>query len=328
MQNAIETGRLIRDKVNISMKYPLRAVQLVDGDESVLEGFKTLEKYIKEELNCVELSLQKQEDDFVVYTATPDNLLMGKAFKKQFDKKLKAQIAQLSSDQIRDYLKNGKTTVSGLEITEGMLKINKEFNDALKKDSKWAVHSSMMSSVMLDTVQDEDLLHQGLGREITNRIQRLRKTSGISIEDQIEIFYSFAGESSEQSVLGRVISAHGDKIAKHTKMAFVPGSVRQSHAIHIGDTEFIMPENESEHVKISICLATPNFVDSALTAFVDGTTTAADIKSFVLQHDSTTLANLVAANGGLKFKLNGKEINLKHKEHFFFNANDLLANKQ
>ena len=31
----------------------------------------------------------------------------------------------------------------------------------------------------------------GLSREVTNRIQRLRKTSGISIDDQIEIFYQF-----------------------------------------------------------------------------------------------------------------------------------------
>ena len=44
---------------------------------------------------------------------------------------------------------------------------------------------------MLDIVQTEDLKNIGIAREITNRIQRLRKTSGISIDDQIEIFYSF-----------------------------------------------------------------------------------------------------------------------------------------
>jgi len=36
MQDAIETGRLIRDKIRIPMKYPLRRVRLVDADENVL----------------------------------------------------------------------------------------------------------------------------------------------------------------------------------------------------------------------------------------------------------------------------------------------------
>jgi isoleucyl-tRNA synthetase len=49
----------------------------------------------------------------------------------------------------------------------------------------------MLSSVMLDTEQTEELKNMGLSREVTNRIQRLRKTSGISIDDQIEIFYQF-----------------------------------------------------------------------------------------------------------------------------------------
>jgi len=98
MQNVIETGRLVRDKVNISMKYPLRKVQLVDADTKILEGFKTLESYIKEELNCMELSLQSSEDDFVVYTATPENRSMGQAFGKKFDKNLKKAITQLTSD--------------------------------------------------------------------------------------------------------------------------------------------------------------------------------------------------------------------------------------
>lgn len=69
MQHAIETGRVIRDAKKISMKYPLQSVTLVDADEDVLAGYKICEKYIKEELNCMELKLESNEDEFVVYTA-------------------------------------------------------------------------------------------------------------------------------------------------------------------------------------------------------------------------------------------------------------------
>ena len=170
MQNAIETGRLIRDKTMISMKYPLKTVCLVDADVQVLKGYELLEKYIKEELNCLELELKSTEDDYVVYKATADNREMGQAFGKKFDKAAKAAIENLSSDMIRQYLKTDNIEVNGLNITAGMLKISKDFKDEYQKSKKWAVASSMLSSVMLDTEQTDELKNMGLSREVTNRI--------------------------------------------------------------------------------------------------------------------------------------------------------------
>ena len=67
----------------------------------MLKGYELLEKYIKEELNCLELELKSSEDDYVVYKATADNREMGQAFGKKFDKAAKAAIENLSSDMIR-----------------------------------------------------------------------------------------------------------------------------------------------------------------------------------------------------------------------------------
>jgi isoleucyl-tRNA synthetase len=108
---------------------------------------------------------------------------MGQAFGKKFDKAAKAAIENLSSDMIRQYLKTENIEVNGLQITAGMLKVSKDFKEEYQKSTKWAVASSMLSSVMLDTEQTEELKNMGLSREVTNRIQRLRKTSGISIDD-------------------------------------------------------------------------------------------------------------------------------------------------
>ena len=89
----------------------------------------------------------------------------------------------MSSDAIRSYLKAGSLKVGDMNIVAGMLKINKDFKKEYVESKKWAVASSMLSSVMLDTEQTEELSHMGLAREVVNRIQRLRKNSGISIED-------------------------------------------------------------------------------------------------------------------------------------------------
>ena len=57
---------------------------------------------------------------------------------------------------------------------------------------------------MLGIKMSPELLSLGQSREVTNRIQRLRKTSGISIDDQIEIFYEFTGKASSKSQLGMI----------------------------------------------------------------------------------------------------------------------------
>lgn len=86
MQSAIETGRLIRDRVKIPMKSPLRKVRLVDADIKILDGFAKVEKFIKEELNCYEIELVQNEDDYLIYSCNPDHREIGSVLKKKFNK--------------------------------------------------------------------------------------------------------------------------------------------------------------------------------------------------------------------------------------------------
>ena len=55
MQSAIETGRKLRDKVKLPMKYPLRTVKLIEADPVIAQGLEDLSYYIKTELNCMEI---------------------------------------------------------------------------------------------------------------------------------------------------------------------------------------------------------------------------------------------------------------------------------
>ena len=177
---------------------------------------------------------------------------MGQAFGKQFDKKTKAAVSALTNDQIRAYIKNGTVEVNGLNVTEGMLKISKSFNKEYESNPQYATASSMLSSVMLDKVLTEDLKMIGLSREVTNRIQRLRKTSGITIDDQIEIFYSFADESKH---MAQVVTKYQDKMYAQTRMSVLPLKHKQGEPKVVGNTEFVHPEDESDRVDILIVFA-------------------------------------------------------------------------
>jgi isoleucyl-tRNA synthetase len=150
MQDAIVTGRLIRDAIKVPMKWPLRKVVLIDADQEVLDNYIALEKYIKEELNCFEIVTEINENAHVNYSCEPENKLIGQALKKANNKEFGQKLRELTTDELKQYLATGKVMCHGHELQEGWLKIGKDFKPEFKNHERWAVRSSMLSSVMLD----------------------------------------------------------------------------------------------------------------------------------------------------------------------------------
>ena len=250
MQSAIENGRLIRDRKNIPVKTPLSTVVLVDSDPQAIKDFEEVKNYIMEELNCLELKTEQNEDNFVSYKCEPDNKEIGSVLKKAYDKKLKTEIQNLSTGQLREYLKEGTIKVGGHDILNGWLKVEKIFKEEYQKSEEYACASNMTSSVMLKTTMDDNLKNMGLSREITNRIQKLRKGSGISIDDQIEVFYTLPANGG---TLASVVQDHGDKIRGLIKMPFMADANKQPGQVVIGITKFENPANPGEEVTLHVC---------------------------------------------------------------------------
>lgn len=193
----------------------------------------------------------------------------------------------------------GKIDINGNEVVEGMLKVQKSFKKSVAGGSDWACECSDRASVMLYTVKDEELMRKGLSREVTNRIQRLRKTSGISIEDQIEIFYEFANGATESSEIGTVVLEFKDNIESTTRMPLAAKSELKDYAQIVGETEFAIPETEDvEMVKLHIYYASPILLDDKLTesfgsAGPDGSSLVEKIKSYVTGMERGSLIKLV-----------------------------------
>lgn len=202
-----------------------------------------------------------------------------------------------------------------------MLKINKDFNEAVIKDLTWGQKASNKSNVMLNIEFTDEMLAMGRSREVTNRIQRMRKNTGISIEDQIEIYYEFAGSANEKSLLGQVFKAHKAKIETTTKMPLAPkDELSNPHQRFIGETEYVCQELNfdksnmvfkwkdipSEVVKLYIYLAGPKYNDAQLQA--DFGATANDIKLYMSMFDPQSLVKQVDKKGVLHLVIDGKKI--------------------
>ena len=195
-----------------------------------------------EELNCMEIEYEKDENKYLQYSVEPDRKALGKALGKK-RAEVEKELAKLTNDQVKKFMKTGKINVLDCDLTEEMLKINKDFNKKVLEDHAWGQKASSKSNVMLNIEFTDEMLGMGRAREVTNRIQRLRKNTGISIEDQIEIYYEFDGKANENSLLGQVMKEHGDKISTTTKMPIAHKSeLSNPYQRFIGETEYVSAE--------------------------------------------------------------------------------------
>ena len=113
-----------------------------------------------------------------------------KTLGRRLGKKMKAtaacMLAQLDSDELKELQQEGtmSLTVEGeaIDITEADV-------EWITEDIKgWSFVSEGNLSVALDVDITEDLRQEGLARELINRFQNLRKSSGLELTDRVDIF--------------------------------------------------------------------------------------------------------------------------------------------
>ena len=175
LQNAIMLGRKIRDDSHLSVKTPLSRAVIVEGDKEAAQDFLELQNYIKEELNVLEFSIEPNEEEFVVYSSVPENLMCGQNLKKQYNKDFKQRLSSLTRAECITYLKEKRVVIDGVEIKEGWLTITKDFNEKQKSLVEQGVDSNLDASVLLVKTLDDNLFKMRVAREIVNSVQRLRK---------------------------------------------------------------------------------------------------------------------------------------------------------
>lgn len=154
----------------------------------------------------------------------------------------------------------------------------------------------MVSSVMLDRVLDDELKSVGLARSLTSNIQKLRKDTGISIDDEIEVFYEFTGNANPNSALGKVVVDNTEKIAFQLKMPFLPVSRFQPHAVMVGETGFDHPDLKNESVRLHVYLACVKFNKEKMAE--DFKEHAQHCMNYLTNLSKTALAARVAEGNG------------------------------
>lgn len=212
MQKVIDLGRLSRERRAIGVKAPLKTLVVIHQDQQYLDDVKSLERYILEELNVLELVLSTDEAKYnVEYSATADWPTLGKKLKKDVQRVKKA-LPSVSSDEVKRFITEKKILVDGIELVEGDLVVRRGIKEgAASGDMETNTDRDVLT--ILDAKLYPELAHQGLGREIVNRLQRLRKKAGLVPTDDVRMQYTVLTDP-ENTGIGEAFETQAPAIQK------------------------------------------------------------------------------------------------------------------
>jgi isoleucyl-tRNA synthetase len=173
----------LRQKEKIKVRQPLQKM-MIPLDQSVVtrEAVEPIKELLASEINVKEIVLLEDASSIIVKEIKPNFKTLGPKYKPQM-KGIASAIAQLTQSDILAIEQQGEYA---LEVEGDQIKLHLEDVIITNKDIEgWLVASSGNYTVALDVSLSESLVNEGIARELVNRIQNLRKDSGLEVTDKI-----------------------------------------------------------------------------------------------------------------------------------------------
>ena len=197
----------LRKKANIRVRQPLSKIMIPVANEEMKSQIEKVSHLIKSEVNIKEIEFLSPDNNILVKNVKPNFKTLGKKYGKQM-KQIQAYFTNMSQEEIHQFEKNNGThlNVDGVDVELTL-------EDALISTQDipgWAVTSQDDLTVALDMTITDELMQEGLAREIVNRVQNLRKTGGFEVTDRIELLI----EKNEKT--DAAVEKFGDYICTET----------------------------------------------------------------------------------------------------------------
>lgn len=176
----------LRRKVNIKVRQPLQAIMIPAVDDEQKNHIEAVKDLIKNEVNVKELRFV--EGSGVLVKKVKCNFrTMGKKFGKLM-KGIAAAMGNLSQEEISQLQTTGSYE---LEVEGQKAVVEATDVEIISEDIPgWLVSNEGNLTVALDVELTDELLNEGMARELINRIQNIRKEIGLEITDRINVTLS------------------------------------------------------------------------------------------------------------------------------------------
>ncbi len=231
-QQVVQLGRSLRQESQLKTRQPLGRLVIHSDDSRVADllADATLAGYVASELNVKEVGEVDDPRAVAELAAKANYRALGPRFGKQAPAWARA-IEAMTPEQVLALQAAGSVELSRDGETETL-----GFEEIQVRQSGVAPYAATGQgglTVALDTTLTGALRAEGLARELINKVQNLRKQSGLEVSDRIDLV--IAGPAAVQEA----VSAHAHRIRQETLAESLAdtGELPHRDSFRIGDAE-------------------------------------------------------------------------------------------
>lgn len=196
-QETSQLAHALRKELKLKVRQPLKTVYVITRDLQLQNAIKSVQEIIKDEINVKEVVIQSDEHEFVDIQAKPNFRVLGKKVGKKM-KAVQDAIATISFDDLVRFMESGKEAQLHLHV-EGETIILTHEDVAIERKVKegMVAHHENGLTVALDTALTDELLAEGLAREIVNKLNTMRRDIDLAVSDRIHVAMTLSPSSQE-----------------------------------------------------------------------------------------------------------------------------------
>lgn len=210
LRRVANLGRSLRATHRLKTRQALPSMLVITRHKADEDAIKSGRDILMGELNVKDVTFSTKESDYVRLSLKPNLKTLGPRLGKDLGK-MKQHLEGLSASSPEAVVallatldEKSEVEVLGHKLTEADFLI-----DRGPKDER-LIATEKGLTVLLDTKLTDELIHEGLAREVVNRVQRLRKDSGLKVSDRITL------ELQADGKLAEAVKIFSDYISRET----------------------------------------------------------------------------------------------------------------
>ena len=189
--DVVNLGRSARNTGNVKNRQPLSEMYVVTANAELSDGLKEI---VLDELNIKAYKSAEDASEFISYKLKPQLKTLGPKYGKKLGA-ISAFLASCDAKKVVDTVRSGKDYV--LDTDPDVLLKEEDLQIFTESKAGFISASDKGVTVALNTELTEELIAEGIERELVSKVQTMRKEADFSITDRIYIYYVAEGRAAK-----------------------------------------------------------------------------------------------------------------------------------
>jgi isoleucyl-tRNA synthetase len=216
-QRVVSLGRAVRNKAGLKVRQPLKGMVVRAPSQAEAEALGRLEPQVLEELNVKKMEVTQQVGDLITYVIKPNLPVLGPKYGAKLGP-IRAALGVADPAEIAARVEAGEAVALSLADGESVELEPSEVLVETREREGYAVAQEGGLVVAFDTELTEELVQEGIARDLVRLVNDMRKSAGFDVSDRITLTYSVSGADGKNGVenLRGALAGHQEYLKAET----------------------------------------------------------------------------------------------------------------